>query len=159
MRVTLCLVSCSLGTVWVKMCSIVLTPYLGLLQCVRRERAWGTGRLCSSIVFHWCSAEFEAYKKEKALAAVNSRSGKKLAPQVSINQVTIRLLATVPSDLARHTICRAQERKVFVMLQLLSCRSGSLLQLPEEDYQSVIETLQKRIMPTIVNVQDLSLHT
>ena len=100
-----------------------------------------------------------AYKKEKALAAVNSRSGKKLTPQVSINQVTIRLLATVPSDLARHTLCRAQERKVFVMLQSLSCRSDSLLQLPEEDYQSVIETLQKRIMPTIVNVQDLSLHT
>ena len=45
------------------------------------------------------------------------------------------------------------------MLQSLSCRSDSLLQLPEEDYQSVIETLQKRIMPTIVNVQDLSLHT
>ena len=77
-----------------------------------------------------------AYKKEKALAAVNSRSGKKLTPQVSINQVTIRLLATVPSDLARHTLCRAQERKVFVMLQLPSC------QLPEEAYHSVIETLQ-----------------
>ena len=51
----------------------------------------------------FCSDEFEAYKKEKALAAVNSRSGKKLTPQVSINPVTIRLLATVPPSLTRHT--------------------------------------------------------
>ena len=68
------------------------------------------------IVFCCYSAEFVAYKREKALAAVCSRSGKKLMPQVSLNKISFYcMLATVSSSLASYTLCKAQEREMFLL--------------------------------------------